>query len=74
MKFILGRKEFDQPLNFSSAETAVEHPLAHKLFALGSIYNVLMAQDFVTINKLPTAPWEPLLTEAAALITDYFDL
>ena len=73
LKYVLDKKEFERPLNFSSEDAASDHPLARQLFGLGSIYNVFMAQDFVTINKLPDAAWEPLATEAEQLIANYFD-
>ncbi len=73
-KFILPEKHFPQPLNFSGAEAAAQHPLAARLFALGDIYNVFMVQDFVTVNKLPDRAWEPLERRVQAVLADYFDL
>lgn len=72
LKFVLPEKKFAQPLNFSSTAAAVGHPLAAQLFALGNIYNVFMAQDFVTVNKLPAVPWAMLEAAIQAVISQYF--
>jgi hypothetical protein len=71
MKFVLGRKLFSAPLSFSSAAAARNHPLAAELFALEGVYNVFMVQDFVTLNKLPETPWEPLQTAAQEVLANY---
>ena len=73
-KFILPAKHFVKPLSFADANAAVAHPLAARLFALGTIYNVFMVQNFITINKLPAVDWEPLEQAACSIIADYFDL
>ncbi|MCX6050528.1 MAG: NifU N-terminal domain-containing protein [Chloroflexi bacterium] len=72
LKFVLPEKKFAQPLNFASAEAASAHPLARQLFDLGQIYNVFMAQDFITVNKLPDAPWSPLDAKIQAVISQFF--
>jgi len=73
-KFILPAKHFLQPLSFANPDDASAHPLAAQLFALGTIYNVFMVQDFITINKVPDAAWESLEIAAHQLITEYFGL
>ncbi len=72
LKFVLSAKTFGQPLNFSSTESAAAHPLAMRLFAVGNIFNVFMAQDFITVNKLPQAAWPALEVAIQAVIVDYF--
>ena len=71
-KFVLPQQEFAKPLSFSDAATAAAHPLAAALFDLGSIYNVFMVQDFVTVNKYPDAAWEPLEERIVAGIAAFF--
>ena len=70
-KFVFPEKIFPTPLSFPSAEKAQAHPLAAELFALGSIYNVFMAQDFVTVNKLPDVPWDEIQTRIQSIIEQY---
>lgn len=74
LKFVLPAQKFGQPLNFSSVEAAAAHPLAAQLFALGTIYNVFMVQDFITVNKLPHVPWTELETAIQTLIVEYFSV
>jgi len=73
LKFILPQKMFAKPVNISSPDAAADHPLAAQLMALDGVYNVFMVQDFVTVNKLPDVPWDPLRDQAQALIGAYFD-
>jgi hypothetical protein len=70
-KFVLPDKCFPQSLNFPNAQAASEHDLAAALFGLEGVYNVFFAQDFVTVNKRPDVPWEPL-TAAVEAILDAF--
>ncbi len=72
LKFILPEKHFPKPVNISTPEAAAAHPLAAQLMALDGVYNVFMVQDFVTVNKRPDVPWEPLRNQAQALIVAYF--
>lgn len=72
-KFVLPDKVFASPLSFATADAAASHPLAKRLFALGTIYNVFMVQNFITINKLPDAEWASLDEAATTIIADYFD-
>ena len=74
LKFMLPQKYFEQPLSFSSAEKAADHPLAHRLFALGDVYNVFMVQDFITVNKMPDADWDALTTLIQSIIAEHFGL
>lgn len=75
LKFILPEKKFDKPLNYSEPNSEDPlHPLAEKLFALEAIYNVFMVQDFVTVNKIPAADWEPLESQIEQIICAHFGL
>ncbi len=71
-KYVLPEKMFEQPLNASSPEAAAAHPLAVRLFALDDVYNVLLAQDFVTVNKLPATSWETVDQAVLRVLTEYF--
>jgi len=68
LKFVLPARLFAESANFPDAESAANHPLAGQLFALGGIYNVFWAQDFVTVNKYPDVPWEPLTGRIQAVL------
>lgn len=71
-KFVFPKKVFAQSCNFANAQAAAAHPLVQQLFGLPGVYNVFLAQDFITINKLPDSPWDPLTTEAQTLIAAYW--
>ncbi len=70
-KFILPGQRFAHSLNFPSAAAATTHPLAARLFALPGVYNVLLAQDFVTVNKLPAVEWSTLEGDIQRVIADW---
>jgi hypothetical protein len=71
-KYVLAEKHFEQSLNFSSEETASGNRLASDLYTLNGVYNVFMAQDFVTINKLPDADWATLDAAVITVLNGYF--
>jgi Scaffold protein Nfu/NifU N terminal len=48
-----------------------DHPLAARLLTLDGVYNVLLVQDFVTVNKLPQVEWPPLQTAVMNILSDY---
>lgn len=69
-KFILSGMRFEGSRNFSLGQEA-DHPLAAQLLSLDGVYNVLLAQDFVTVNKLPHVEWTPLQAAVEQLLVDY---
>ena len=71
MKFVLSSTRFAKPLSFASAEAAATHPLAAQLFAVRGIYNVFMAQDFVTVNKLPELDWASLIRQLQPVLEQF---
>jgi hypothetical protein len=73
-KFVLPGVRFSAPTSFPSAESARNDPLAARLFALEGVYNVFMVQDFVTVNKRPDVPWEPLESQVQAILSDHFGI
>jgi hypothetical protein len=56
------------PLNLSSAAAAAGTPIAARLFVLSGVYNVFMAQDFVTVNKRPDVSWDVLDPQVLAVL------
>jgi hypothetical protein len=70
-KYVLAQWRITSPLNVSTAEKASAHPLAERLFALPGIYNLLLAQDFVTVNKLPDTTWEEIDPKVTAILIAY---
>ena len=58
----------DAPLSFLTPEAGVGHPLAEKLFAIPGIVGLLFLNDFVTINKAPTAKWADIRAKAERIL------
>lgn len=69
-KFVLSGKRFAASHNYSEGQ-AVDDPLAAALLALEGVYNVLMAQDFVTVNKTPQTEWPPLEQAVQAILSEH---
>lgn len=69
-KFVLAGVRFDGSHNYALGQT-VDHPLAAQLLALEGVYNVLLAQDFVTVNKMPDVEWPPLQAAVERLLRDF---
>lgn len=72
-KFILGGVRFEGSRNFSLGDE-VDDALAARLLMLDGVYNVFMAQDFVTVNKVPHVEWPLLQAAVEQLLTDYLSL
>ena len=72
LKFVLPQIKFTEPINLSSVEAAAGYPVAARLFALGAVYNVLMARDFITVNKLPHIPWDAIQSQIIQIIGEHF--
>ncbi len=51
-----------------SVEEAASHPLAHKLFALEGIVDILLLADFATITKSADSTWDSLLPQIEATL------
>lgn len=69
-KFVLAGIRFAGSHNYSLG-TVIDDSLAAKLLALDGVYNVFMAQDFVTVNKLPQVEWPPLLAAVESILDDF---
>jgi NFU1 iron-sulfur cluster scaffold homolog, mitochondrial len=70
LKFVVAGTHFARPLSYASASAAASDPLAAQLFALDGVYNVFMAQDFVTVNKRPDVAWDDLAPLITQIIED----
>ncbi len=57
----------------ASSEEAESNELARKLFALGSISNVFMINNFISVNKAPGADWGELQPKVEEVIRAQFE-
>jgi hypothetical protein len=73
-KFVLPEMRFAGSRNFTLDDLTanrVDDPLARQLLALEGVYNVLLARDFVTVNKVPQTDWPPLINAVTAILDQY---
>ena len=74
IKVTLGRQVLDSgSFSAASAEEAASNELARKLFALGSITNVFMIHNFISVNKDPGADWGELQPKVEEVIRAQFE-
>jgi hypothetical protein len=69
-KFVLAGVRFAGSRNYSIGDV-VDDPLAAQLLTLEGVYNVLLVQDFVTVNKVPAVEWPALQAAVENLLTEY---
>ena len=69
-KFVLANVRFVGSRNYALGDE-VDHPLAARLLTLDGVYNVLLVQDFVTVNKAPHVEWPPLQAAVETLLAEY---
>jgi hypothetical protein len=67
-KFVLDRPISDRPTSFFNAESAHDHPVASRLFAIPGVSSVLLLADFVTVNKNPDAVWSVITSEVKRVL------
>ncbi len=72
-KYVLHGVRFAQPANYASAGAAAHYPLAARLMALPGVYNVFMAQDFVTVNKRPDAAWDEVEAQVLLELAEFLE-
>jgi hypothetical protein len=73
-KFVLAGVRFAGSRNYSLGDMAankVDDLLAARLLTLEGVYNVLLAQDFVTVNKVPDVEWPSLQAAVEEILADY---
>lgn len=51
-----------------------DDPLGAALLGLPGVASVFLTADFVTVNKLPDADWEPIIELAQQAIESHFDV
>ena len=69
-KFVLGGMRFGASRNYTLGDV-VDEPLAAQLLKLAGVYNVMLAQDFVTVNKAPQVEWPALQAAIQQVLADF---
>jgi hypothetical protein len=70
IKLILNQPISDRPVSFLQASTAVDHPLASKLFAISGVNSILLLGDFITINKSSEVRWADITGKVKKLLAE----
>lgn len=63
LKFVLNQVIATQAASFFNAEAAKDHSIASRLFLIPGISSLLILNDFVTVNKQPSAQWKTISGE-----------
>ena len=71
-KFTIDRTlvEGGASVSYFDPDTARDDPLARKLFQIDGVDSLLIAEDFVTVTKSPTAAWDDLVPKIENVIKE----
>jgi hypothetical protein len=74
LKFTLDRRvvEGSGSRSFNDPASAAADPVAGPLFQIGDVTGVFMADDFITVIKLPAASWDALTPRVTAVLERVF--
>ncbi len=70
VKFTVG-VEVGGPTTFVPSQPT-DDPLGQALLGLPGVASVFLTADFVTLNKLPDASWEPVIASAQEILESHF--
>jgi hypothetical protein len=74
LKFIADRTLNPGPTrSYRDAAAAAGDPLAAALFAAGPVVGVMIVNDFVTVNKQPSARWKTLRPKLEAALREHLE-
>lgn len=70
VKFTVG-VEVGGPTTYVPSQPT-DDPLGQALVGLTGVTSVFLTADFVTLNKLPDASWEPIIEPAKEILNAHF--
>ena len=74
LKFVVNRRVTEgRSQTFRSSEDAAVHPLAVRLFAIPGVVQVFLLNDFLTVTRDPSKPWDEIAAAAEAVIREHFE-
>jgi hypothetical protein len=65
LKFVLD-VTLPETINFASAEEAAGDPFAAAVFEAPGVLSIFGTNDFVTVNRDPSADWDPIIAAVQA--------
>ena len=73
LKFTLDRAATDRRSEtFREGSDPADSPLGAAIFALGSVVNVFLTADFVSVTKDDATSWDELLPRVVSTIEEHF--
>ena len=51
-----------RPESFFSKDSAQDHPVASRLFAVAGVQGIMLLGDFITVSKMPDGNWAEITT------------
>ena len=74
LKFVLDKELLGKDTyNFPDKTSSKDSPLATKLFELGSVKEVFLGKDFITISKAPETSWDMIYDKLIETINKHFE-
>lgn len=68
VKCVLDDRISEHPKSFLNPEAAADDPIAEALFALGGIRNILINENWISVNKLDATSWASLKPKLKRII------
>ncbi len=73
MKFVANKKITEQTLSFENIDAARDAPMAKELFNFPFVKEVFMDENYVSISKDESTPWEEVVMEMRGFIKSYLE-
>lgn len=74
LKFVVNRRVTEgRSQTFRSADDAAANALAVRLFAIPGVVQVFLLNDFLTVTRDPSKPWDEIAVAAQAAIREHFE-
>ena len=74
MKFVANKMlNNSDPIEFLSTDSAVESPIAQRLFQMPFVKSVFIAGNYVTVNKTDAVEWHEVVMELRMMITEFLN-
>ncbi len=74
LKFVVNRRVTEgRSQTFRSVQDAEGHPLAARLLAIPGVAQVFLLNDFLTVTRDPSKPWDEIAAYAEAAIREHFE-
>ena len=73
MKFVANQKITEQTLSFENIDAAYDAPMVKELFNFPFVREVFMDENYISISKHESTPWEEVVMEMRGFIKSYLE-